>query len=63
MFSVCLYGAWFLLNSYPNVRYLVERATDQEKKKDLKDLISKENLTKLVKYMEYDTDATVGRRK
>ena len=35
--------------------YMVERAADQLKKVNLKDLISKENLDKLAESMEYET--------
>ncbi len=38
------------------VSYMVERAADQMQKINLKDLISKENLDKLVESMEYETE-------
>ncbi len=38
-----------------------ERSSDQSKKINLQDLISKENLTKLVKSMEYETQAIESR--
>ncbi len=44
------------------VRYMSERASDQSKKINLQDLISKENLAKLVKSMEYETEKVKYKR-